>query len=171
MKDKLFVNNKLEKRKTPITNGYGIFANAKIKKGEMLEECHFIPFNSQTAKGLENYCFRFPKDGDEPYICDAMPLGYGCIYNHANDEDQNADWDTDAENSLFIFEAIKDIQKGEEIFVNYGARWWEYRNAGEFYKIAFEEINNLYQSINNIQYNLEMFRNNMLNPQRVDDGE
>ena len=35
MKEKLFVNKKLEKRKTPITNGYGIFTNAKIKKGEI----------------------------------------------------------------------------------------------------------------------------------------
>ena len=40
MKDKLYHNPKLEVRKSPL-QGYGVFAKEDIKKGELLEECHY----------------------------------------------------------------------------------------------------------------------------------
>ncbi len=40
MKDKLYHNPKLEVRKSS-THGYGVFAKEDIKKGELLEECHY----------------------------------------------------------------------------------------------------------------------------------
>ena len=40
MKDKLYHNPKLEVRKSSI-EGYGVFAKEDIKKGELLEECHY----------------------------------------------------------------------------------------------------------------------------------
>ena len=40
MKDKLYHNPKLEVRKSFI-EGYGVFAKEDIKRGELLEECHY----------------------------------------------------------------------------------------------------------------------------------
>ena len=37
----MIVNPKIEVRKSSI-HGYGVFANADIEIGEILEECHFI---------------------------------------------------------------------------------------------------------------------------------
>ena len=41
MKDKLYHNSKLEVRKSSL-QGYGVFAKEDIKKGELLEECHYF---------------------------------------------------------------------------------------------------------------------------------
>ena len=45
---KLYKNNKLEVRESPI-HGYGVFAKEDIKKGELLEECHYIRLMKHTS--------------------------------------------------------------------------------------------------------------------------
>lgn len=49
----------------------------------------------------------------------AAVLGYGMIYNHS-DSEYNANWEIDFHDFLFRYKSIKSIQKGEEIFINYG---------------------------------------------------
>ena len=47
----------------------------------------------------------------------AISLGYGSIYNHSYEP--NAKYEKDFLNNMLIFRAIKIINKGEEIVVNY----------------------------------------------------
>jgi len=97
-------------------HGRGVFASEDIKKGEILEECHFIlvPFGDHPQI-LHDHFFAWPKFGEEGL---ALCLGYGSIFNHS-EKNFNADWETDPQKLKFIFYAVDNIQKGQEIFINY----------------------------------------------------
>jgi len=62
-------------------------------------------------------------------LLSAIPLGYGCIYNHSIYP--NATWTCDIDHCKIIFKAIKDITKGEEIFTYYSDMWFELRGMEE----------------------------------------
>ncbi len=127
MKDILYRNTKVELRKSNL-HGYGVFANNNIKEGEIIEECYFIKLDKKIDE-LDQYKFNWPRYPKNP-INLAMPFGYACIYNTASKEkkeqEQNADWITDEENELFIFKAVKNIQKDKELLIYYGDDWFEY---------------------------------------------
>ena len=42
-------------------------------------------------------------------------MGYGSFYNHSDSE--NVNWNTDED--TFIFFSTRDIEEGEELFINY----------------------------------------------------
>ena len=119
----MIVNPKIEVRKSSI-HGYGVFANADIEIGEILEECHFIsvPGTSLSEEDkaflskndLGKYMFRFPRGTMQEIV---WVLGAGSIYNSSFES--NADWETNEKRRLVIFRSIKNIQKGEEILINY----------------------------------------------------
>jgi SET domain-containing protein len=51
-------------------------------------------------------------------------LGYGMLYNHS--PEPNVQYvQHDAETIAFI--ALRDIEPGEELRIDYGAEWWETR--------------------------------------------
>lgn len=116
MKRKLFQNKLLIQKST--THGYGVFANKRIKKGELIEECYFI-LSRGGDKGLEDYYF----DADGKY---ALFLGFGSIYNHS--DDPNADYFINKKNRCARIKAARTIKKGEEITVSYGEEWFSSRN-------------------------------------------
>lgn len=122
MKDKLIFNNKIEVKKSPI-HGWGVFAKEDIQVGEILEETYFIVIPTNKNEGSSifiDYRFNFPRTDFRHQV---IPFGFACIYNHSNNP--NATWETDEENELFIFTAIKDIKKGEEICTYYGGdNYW-----------------------------------------------
>lgn len=113
----LFHSNKIEVKDSPI-HGRGVFATSDIQAGEVLEECHFftIAHTQTTASdaGLHQVVFCWPMGNKE---CHAVVLGYGTIYNHA--EDNNATWETDSALRLYRFYATKEIKSGQEILTNY----------------------------------------------------
>ena len=125
----LIQSRKLEVKKSNI-HGYGVFANENINKGEVLEECHFmsIPYTTVFDKKYNqilDYGFKYPIEDPSEL---AWPLGNGCIYNSS--KNNNADWNLDLERRLFIFRAIKDIKKGEEICTYYedNVEWFTKNN-------------------------------------------
>lgn len=98
-------------------SGYGVFATRDIRKGEIIEECPYIVSRSSNVLGiLKNYVFKKDKTND------ALVFGYGSIYNHK--DDNNAEWKI---KDKLIVTALKDIQKGDEIFVHYGDEYWRSR--------------------------------------------
>jgi len=122
MKDRLLFNNKIEVKKSTI-HGWGVFAKNFIHAGEILEENAFliIPMNKNESSSLFiDYRFNYPRLNSENQV---LVFGYSSLYNHS--EDPNAKWETDEINKLFIFQAIKDIEKDEEILVYYGGdNYW-----------------------------------------------
>lgn len=118
MKD-VYISPKIEVRDSDI-HGRGIFAKDTISAGEVLERCHFLKLDlkwDQLDTPLQEYAFAYPAGG--PGLC--VVFGWGSIYNHSNKN--NAQWEIDEENRLFVFKSIKNINAGEEIFTNYGYRY------------------------------------------------
>jgi SET domain-containing protein len=97
-------------------HGRGVFCSETIKKGEILEECHFIkiPSELEYPEILFNHLYSWPKRGEGLCVC----LGFGSIYNHS-DFEFSADWETDTQKNKIIFFALREITPGEEIFTNY----------------------------------------------------
>jgi SET domain-containing protein len=122
MKERLHISEKIEVRKSPL-HGYGVFAKEGIQKDETIEECFYLvqpnsnPYNS-------DYIYRWPQKGKFKY--NVISLGYGSIYNSSKlIDERNATWETDDENNVFVFKSVKHIEKGEEILIYYGLKWWD----------------------------------------------
>lgn len=117
---------KIEVKSSPI-HGLGVFAITPIKKGEIIEECPVITvsyIDATTSNILHRYRFLYPIEKPTEHC---IPLGYGCIYNHS--DNNNAMWTMNRQkHRVFDFIALRDIQAGEEICTKYGGRqYWEYQ--------------------------------------------
>lgn len=110
---------KCEVRESP-GKGYGVFATEFIREGELIEECHLItlPIPSCMKSILDNYRFNYPQGTDVVVTEQVLPLGFGCIYNH--DDNNNAEWTNHPERKTFLYTAIRHIYPGEEICTYYG---------------------------------------------------
>ena len=115
MKKELFQGNVIVKKSKAI-HGYGVFATKNFKKGDPIEECYLLVSTKGGDKALEDYYFQVGRSAN------GIPLGFGMIYNHA--EDPNADYKIYRKRSLMVFKASRAIKKGEEIFISYGDEGW-----------------------------------------------
>lgn len=105
---KIYVSNS-------IISGRGVFASSDIEKDEVLEECHFILLDKpyKDLGVIKDYVFSYPLNGRKS----AVVCGFGMIYNHSYDS--NATWEICDDKRLFRFKSLKDINKGDEIFIDY----------------------------------------------------
>ena len=93
--------------------GRGVFARRLIQEGELIERVPMLvlPDNEcEHGPVLSTYCFAWGRGTV------ALALGYGSIYNHSYRP--NARYD-DVGPQTKEFSALRDIQPGEEITVNY----------------------------------------------------
>lgn len=110
----IVIPTKIEIKESP-NKGLGVFAKEKILKDEIIEIASLIKLNVQyNSDVLNDYRFYYPKDKPKELV---VALGYGSLYNHNNQN--NANW-RNGEPMTFEFFATKDIEPGEEIFINYG---------------------------------------------------
>jgi SET domain-containing protein len=99
--------------------GRGVFATRMMVAGTLIESCPVIvvPANERghiDPTILYNYYFSW---GTE--LADAaIALGYGSLYNHSYKP--NAKYVKDLKGGVLEFVAVRDINAGEEITVNYG---------------------------------------------------
>jgi len=99
----------------------GVFANRDYKPGEVLEVCPCIKQESEHLTGIiADYLFHFNEKES------LIAFGYCSMYNHL--DDPNAEWEVINENQVKIV-VVKNIKKGEEIFVSYGDDYWDSRNS------------------------------------------
>lgn len=108
-----------KKIKIRITNKKyrGVFATARIKKGEVIESCPVVIIPKKEQKLIDkthlfSYYFIWGKNNTA-----AIALGYGSLYNHSYNP--NAEYEEDVKKQIIIFTALRDIKKGEEITTNY----------------------------------------------------
>ena len=121
---KFKVPNKIEIKESP-GKGMGVFSTDFIKKGEVIEECYIIklPTKRWEISSTLLYDYRFCYPQGENWTEYVIPLGYGCVYNHS--DENNAMWRNHSTKRGFEFYACRDIEIGEEICTNYGPdyRW------------------------------------------------
>lgn len=134
MKKKLFLN-RIEIRKSSI-HGWGVFAKESIGKGELIEECLCATIEYPIIGTIAKYNYSWPKQEDCK-LGDArdrskrkVVFGFAAIYNCAKTKkSENIDWYTDRD--IYIFKAVKDIKKNEELCIYYGDYFWEWYNSKE----------------------------------------
>ena len=117
--------------------GRGVFTAAPIPEFTLIEVCPVIvmpgserEFIDQTA--LYDYYFIW---GEDDELC-AIALGFGSLYNHSFEP--NAEYRADFEGPTLDFYALRKIEAGEEVTVNYNGDpdnedevWFQARRLGE----------------------------------------
>jgi SET domain-containing protein len=108
--------------------GRGVFARRSFKKRSIVEICPVIPLpvNSYrtVAKGiLGDYVFTWPGPRQKTraysrWTGSCMVLGYGSLYNHA--QDPNLYWTARIRAMEMVFWARRDIEYGEHLTHDYG---------------------------------------------------
>lgn len=113
----------------PCKFGFGVFATEDIPANTTLEECYHLRIRKEDSSGIINdyvYGLESEKDrSEEESEYYSLPLGWGSIFNHA--DEHNTEYWHDTERDLIVFHTIKDVSPGEQLFVNYGKTWWETR--------------------------------------------
>jgi hypothetical protein len=112
---------KLQIAKSRVSGGgYGVFANANIKAGEVLEMAPFIEIPKQLvyrqANLLQDYVFTSHINKGSVIVV----FGYGSMYNHTLKN--NVFYRVSKRNPerFLEFVALVDISRGTELLINYG---------------------------------------------------
>ncbi len=110
--------------------GNGLFAEKHYRQGDTIDVCTTIKvINTDINSTSRLHDYVFESSFDEGYVL--MPLGYCGVMNHS-DTKQNASWKISSDDKYITMYAIRDIQKGEEFFVNYGNEYWRDRDTEKF---------------------------------------
>lgn len=113
----------------PCDFGHGVFTTDPIPSDTTIEECHHLCLNEHECEGILNdYVYQLDLDKSKKKMMEyySLPLGFGSIFNHANEH--NTDYWHDEKRDLIIFYTIRDIAAGEQLFINYGKEWWDGRD-------------------------------------------
>lgn len=104
---------------TGTTKGLGVFATRAIKAGETVEVAPVIQIRcaySDLSQELKSRVFHWERLTSSPGV-QALALGYGSLYNHANPANMRY---VAIENGTAIsFVAASDIDEGDELTINY----------------------------------------------------
>ncbi|HEX2275134.1 MAG TPA: SET domain-containing protein [Acidimicrobiales bacterium] len=98
--------------------GRGIVAGRRFSEGELIERIPVIVIPSDEwelvgTSVLSDFCFSWGVDNEET----AIALGHGSLFNHSYDP--NAFAELRLRQRLIEFTALRDIDEGEEITINY----------------------------------------------------
>lgn len=132
----LLISEKIKLGKSPV-HGTGVFAFENINKDEVIEVSPLLKLDWKMKythdRVIRDYCWMNTScqcadckmNGPALYIA----LGYGSLYNHH--DSPNCNVKLDYKNATITISAKEDIQKGNEIFVSYGSKYFssEYRKA------------------------------------------
>ena len=100
--------------------GRGIFTSKNIKKGTVIEISPVLVLTEKERKTIEktilfHYVFEWGNDKKKA----ALALGYVSLYNHSYDS--NCEYEMEFGKKLMTIRTVKNIKKGEELFINYNA--------------------------------------------------
>ncbi len=98
--------------------GRGVFAGQAIKPNDLIEIAPLLIIPAGDLKAIKDtvfYDYYFLWPGEEHTAC--MALGYGSLYNHNPVPNAKVIFDVECLNINII--CIKNIEIGDEIFINY----------------------------------------------------
>jgi SET domain-containing protein len=102
--------------------GRGVFTSSDIAEGTILEVAPVILMTAADRVLLDKtllHDYIFEWDASTGNCC--MALGYVPIYNHSYES--NCEYEMDFEGQLIKIIAMRNILKGEELFINYNGTW------------------------------------------------
>jgi uncharacterized protein len=102
--------------------GRGVFTYEKIVQGTVIEIAPVIVMDVDERKLLDqtllhDYIFEW---GENKTQC-AMALGWVPVYNHSYQS--NCEYEMDFEAQTIAIKTMRDIEPGEELFINYNGEW------------------------------------------------
>ena len=106
---------------TGTIKGRGVFASRDFSAGELVEACPIIILlrpAAQLPPRIKTIVFSW-KDLRKTSPSSALVLGLGSIYNH--DNPSNMRYEAIPENEAMHYITVRDVQKDEELTVNYNA--------------------------------------------------
>jgi len=126
---KLFIlNSSISVKDSKLVDGQkGLFAEKKYKENDVIDMCPTIKIlhsNIDPSSRLNDYVFQSINDEDHVLVA----MGYCGMINHS-EEKQNATWIINKDDESIKMYAIRDINPGEEIYVNYGDKYWNERGV------------------------------------------
>ena len=100
--------------------GRGVFTSKNIKKGTIIETSPVLVLTEKERKILEktilyHYVFEWGNDKKKA----ALALGNISLYNHSYNS--NCEYEMEFGKKIMTIRAVKNIKKGEELFINYNA--------------------------------------------------
>ena len=109
--------------------GRGIVAGRPFSQGELIERIPVIVIPARDwelvrTSGLSDFCFSWGEDNEET----AIALGHGSLFNHSYEP--NAFAELRMRRRLIEFTALRDIDEGEEITINYNGDPGSTENVG-----------------------------------------
>jgi len=106
--------------------GRGVVATKSIARGEIVERSPVIPIAHEDSEkpGLSDYAFAWGEDvpGFAPGRECAIGLGYLGLYNHSRSS--NVKLNRHYEDNEMSVEALRDIESGEELTIDYDVPLW-----------------------------------------------
>ena len=103
-------------------HGRGVFAARHFDKGDSVESCPTLELPADQVTGrLNDYVFGSNEGEDEVLLL----LGFGMLYNHS--AEPNLEY-VQEEPHVITFVAIRPVEPGDELTIDYGEEWWETRN-------------------------------------------
>jgi len=102
------------------TRGWGVFTETDIEAGVVIEVSPVIVMSAEEKKWLDqtslfNYIFHWQHD----QCC--MAMGLVPVYNHSSAA--NCEYFQDYEAGTIYIQTMRDIEAGEELFINYNGAW------------------------------------------------
>ncbi len=102
--------------------GRGVFTSENLPGSTIIEISPVIVLTAAEKLLLDktlmhDYIFFW---GQEDSQC-CVALGYLSMYNH--DYQSNAEYEMDFESEIIRVSTVRDIKKGEEVFINYNGNW------------------------------------------------
>ncbi|HEU4471981.1 MAG TPA: SET domain-containing protein [Flavisolibacter sp.] len=102
--------------------GRGMLTNAALKKNSIVEIAPVIVMSSKDRGFIDqtllhDYIFEWGEDHQQ--CC--MALGYVPLYNHSYES--NCEYEMNFRQQTITVRAIRSIEPGEELFINYNGDW------------------------------------------------
>jgi len=109
---------------TGTVKGRGVYAGRRYRKDEVVEISPVIVFEAEydTLPNSIN-CVIYDWDGREDVTTNALALGHGSLFNHANPANMRCDYQCDKKQIVYV--AVDDIAKDEELTINYNSEHGE----------------------------------------------
>jgi SET domain-containing protein len=101
-------------RDTGTDLGRGVYAERSFEQGQIVEVCPVVVLEAELRSLPEPLRRIFFNWREGQY---AMALGYGSIYNHA--DEPNLEFERDFETLVMRFTAVRRIERGEQLTINY----------------------------------------------------
>lgn len=97
--------------------GRAVVATRDFKAGEIIESCPVLTLTPTERKHAEKTILNYYVYPWKSTRGASLVFGYGSLINHSFTP--NADWKQNFKTESMVYRAIKPINKGEEITVNY----------------------------------------------------